>query len=72
MTTCPECGEKSIKRVRSGYTTEDGRTIKRLARWQCSSCGANFFDIEAARRVVSEGQPVKRRVKAAYTAVAAK
>jgi len=56
LKSCPECGKKSIKRVRSDYKTEMGYKIPDLERWHCSSCGAVFFDINAMTRMISEGR----------------
>jgi YgiT-type zinc finger domain-containing protein len=61
FTVCPECGEKTIERVNSDYLTEDGVIIERLERWQCSACRADFFDIEAMRRLVTEKRPSRTR-----------
>jgi hypothetical protein len=59
-------------RVTTDYITEDGAKIRDLERWQCSSCGANFFDIDAADRVVLEEKSVKIRPKIAQASARAK
>ena len=61
FTTCPDCGRKAIERVKSDYLTEDGASIPDLEHWQCASCGARFFDIEAMHRIVSEGRSRRSR-----------
>jgi len=61
LTTCPECGKKSIDRIKSDYRTEMGYKIPDLERWHCSSCGADFFDINAMTRMISEGRLKKER-----------
>jgi len=44
--SCPECG-KAMIRVKNSALLQDGVVIPDLERWQCLSCKANFFDLEA-------------------------
>jgi len=60
--TCPECGKKSLRRVRKDYRTPDGAVIEDLERFQCSSCLANFFD-DAAMQVLEECERKKKSLK---------
>ncbi|MDP8240066.1 MAG: hypothetical protein P9X24_13325 [Candidatus Hatepunaea meridiana] len=47
--TCPECGQMSMIRIKDDCKLLDGTLIPNLERWQCSSCKADFFDVEAMR-----------------------
>ncbi len=49
--TCPECGKKSLRRVRKDYEHPSGGVVKNLERFQCSACLSNFFD-DAAMQVL--------------------
>jgi len=44
---CPECGAKTMIRVRSDCLLQDGTFVPDLERWQCAECKANFFDSKA-------------------------
>jgi hypothetical protein len=65
--TCPECGKKSLRRVRKDYQMPDGSIIENLERFQCSSCLANFFD-DAAMQVLEEVEG-KKKQRASQTAM---
>ena len=43
---CPECGQISMIRTKGDCKLKDGFMVPDLERWQCSSCKANFFEVE--------------------------
>ncbi len=67
--TCPECGERAMRRVAGPCHLLDGTSIPVLERFQCSSCQANFFDndamktIDAFREKASQKPAIARRTK---------
>lgn len=63
VVTCPECGKKSLRRVRKDYEHPGGGVVKNLERFQCSSCLSNFFDDAAMQvlEVFERRQKSKRR-----------
>ena len=52
---CPECGKESMRRVQGDCKLLDGMVVRDLSRYQCSACGADFFD-RAAMREISRQQ----------------
>lgn len=63
FSTCPECGQKAIHRVKNDCTLLDGNLVPSLDRWQCSDCKANFFDDAAMRQIEAarSAKPPSRR-----------
>ena len=61
--TCPECGAKSIERIRSDYLTEKGFLIPDLERFHCNTCESDFFDIDSMTRVIEEGTLADRKAR---------
>lgn len=49
--TCPECGEKAMRRVTGACRLLDGTIVPELERFQCSACQANFFDTAAMKKI---------------------
>lgn len=49
--TCPECGEKAMRRVTGACRLLDGTIVPELERFQCSACQANFFDTAAMKMI---------------------
>jgi len=49
---CPECGKETLVTVDTSCTLQDGLTIPRLERLECSSCGAKFFSIANVREIM--------------------
>ena len=46
ISPCPECGQISMIRTKGDCKLKDGFMVPDLERWQCSSCKANFFEVE--------------------------
>lgn len=49
--TCPDCGAKTLRKVKSDCQLLDGTIIKKLERFQCSSCQEDFFDDAAMKEI---------------------
>ncbi|NUO79643.1 hypothetical protein HUU05_06175 [candidate division KSB1 bacterium] len=58
VVTCPECGKKSLRRVRKDYEHPSGGVVKNLERLQCSSCLSNFF-ADAAMQALEAFEQVR-------------
>lgn len=50
---CPECGQAAMRRVKGVCHLLDGVVVANLERWQCSSCGEDFFDPAAMDRIAA-------------------
>ena len=49
---CPECGKETLVTVDTSCTLQDGLTIPRLERLECSNCSAKLFSIESVREIM--------------------
>lgn len=48
---CPQCDRRALSRVCNDCQLYDGTVIHSLARFHCSQCGADFFDLAAMREI---------------------
>jgi predicted RNA-binding Zn-ribbon protein involved in translation (DUF1610 family) len=49
--TCPSCGKETMYRVLGPCKTGDGITIDELERFHCLTCGSDFFDLPAMKKI---------------------
>ena len=64
--SCPECGKETLVTVDTSCTLQDGLTIPKVERLECSSCGAKFFSVESVR-VIMEYRRIHKNTEAEVT-----
>ena len=59
---CPHCGKKTMYRVSGPCKTEDGIFIDDLERFHCISCGSDFFDLPAMKKIRTFREKEKKQI----------
>jgi len=49
--TCPSCGKETMYRMLGPCKTGDGIIIEELERFHCLTCGSDFFDLPAMKKI---------------------